>query len=367
MDGTALSDLIERVYAAALTPAEWQEVMEGVAAAFRGTAVLFTQDTRDGRAEISLSADADPVFVRLYEQHYCFTNVWYERVRRVGSIIIEAVPPDLHRTEYYADFLRPQGLAACISTPLRVDGSRAMDLAVMRSSQRSEFEAREVEAWKRLVPHLLRAFDVQDKLHVAQLHTKSVLGILGGAQTGVILADADARVVFANTAGNRLLTAGRVLSAVGERLRAATPSATQALSKLICEAAGTGSGSRRGGTLSLPRRDRPPVSATISPLPTHDDRLFVSRPLAMVLVNDADRGGAIEPQTLERLYDLTPAQARLLVALVDGRRLADYAEEAGVSINTVKSHMKQIFEKTGENRQTDLVRRVLADPLSRRS
>ena len=100
---------------------------------------------------------------------------------------------------------------------------------------------------------------------------------------------------------------------------------------------------------------------------THDDRLLVSRPLAMVLVNDADRGGAIEPENLERLYDLTPAQARLLVALVDGRRLADYAEEAGVSINTVKSHMKQIFEKTGENRQTDLVRRVLADPLSRRS
>jgi DNA-binding CsgD family transcriptional regulator len=89
--------------------------------------------------------------------------------------------------------------------------------------------------------------------------------------------------------------------------------------------------------------------------------------LAMVLLNDADRGEAIEPENLEGLYDLTPAQARLLVALVEGRRLADYAEEAGVSINTVKSHMKQIFEKTGENRQTDLVRRVLADPLSRRS
>jgi DNA-binding CsgD family transcriptional regulator len=65
------------------------------------------------------------------------------------------------------------------------------------------------------------------------------------------------------------------------------------------------------------------------------------------------------------LYGLTTAETRLVEAVLRGDRLGDYAEAAGITINTVKTQMKQIFAKTGLNRQADLVRHALADPMIR--
>jgi DNA-binding CsgD family transcriptional regulator len=61
------------------------------------------------------------------------------------------------------------------------------------------------------------------------------------------------------------------------------------------------------------------------------------------------------------LFDLTPAEARLVVGLCAGQTLADYAGHSGTSLNTIKTHLKRVFDKTGEARQADLVRRVAGD------
>jgi len=45
--------------------------------------------------------------------------------------------------------------------------------------------------------------------------------------------------------------------------------------------------------------------------------------------------------------------------------LTDHAEGAGITLNTAKTHLKQIFAKTGSRRQSDLIRLILADPVLR--
>jgi len=70
-------------------------------------------------------------------------------------------------------------------------------------------------------------------------------------------------------------------------------------------------------------------------------------------------------QALIEFYGLTPAEARLMAALVDGERLEDYADRQGISVNTARTQSKQIFAKTGHGRQADLIREVLANPALR--
>ncbi|NEX93676.1 hypothetical protein [Caulobacter sp. 17J65-9] len=65
---------------------------------------------------------------------------------------------------------------------------------------------------------------------------------------------------------------------------------------------------------------------------------------------------------LRQAYELTPAEARLLVALAEGERLSDYAERVGVGVSTARTHLRSLFAKTGESRQADLIRRALTDP-----
>jgi DNA-binding CsgD family transcriptional regulator len=81
----------------------------------------------------------------------------------------------------------------------------------------------------------------------------------------------------------------------------------------------------------------------------------------MVLVSAPERGGLPSEEGLRSLFDLTPAEARLVVALCAGETLAGYASTTGTSLNTAKTHLKRAFEKTGETRQADLVRRVTSD------
>ncbi len=75
---------------------------------------------------------------------------------------------------------------------------------------------------------------------------------------------------------------------------------------------------------------------------------------------------AAELQSLEdvlrSLYGLTPAEARLAQALVNGLSLQEYADQQAVSIHTVRSHFRTISGKAGVKRQTDFVRAVLTGP-----
>lgn len=64
---------------------------------------------------------------------------------------------------------------------------------------------------------------------------------------------------------------------------------------------------------------------------------------------------------LARSFGLTPAELRLARHLADGGTLAAYAAEQNVSRNTARTHLSSIFQKTGVNRQADLVRLLLAE------
>ena len=54
-------------------------------------------------------------------------------------------------------------------------------------------------------------------------------------------------------------------------------------------------------------------------------------------------------------FDLTPAEIRTLERLLGGSSPAEIANELGVAMPTVRTHLSNIFGKTGTARQLDLV------------
>jgi DNA-binding CsgD family transcriptional regulator len=66
----------------------------------------------------------------------------------------------------------------------------------------------------------------------------------------------------------------------------------------------------------------------------------------------------MDAKTLAKL-SLTPAETRIAIALFKGQSVEEYAKEAGISINTARWHVKQIYAKTGVKRQTELIRMLL--------
>jgi DNA-binding CsgD family transcriptional regulator len=79
--------------------------------------------------------------------------------------------------------------------------------------------------------------------------------------------------------------------------------------------------------------------------------VFITDPAALTLP-DASR--------LVELYGLTPTQARIALEFARGHSYKQVARRLRISEETVRSHVKVIYPRTGVNRQADLVRLVLS-------
>ncbi|TPK07044.1 hypothetical protein FJ872_24085 [Mesorhizobium sp. B2-5-9] len=63
---------------------------------------------------------------------------------------------------------------------------------------------------------------------------------------------------------------------------------------------------------------------------------------------------------LRDLYRLTPAEAAVATAVARGEGLQAVADEVGISLTTVRTHLQHVFEKTETRRQAELVRLIAA-------
>lgn len=70
-------------------------------------------------------------------------------------------------------------------------------------------------------------------------------------------------------------------------------------------------------------------------------------------------GAGSNTATFAEAFGLTPTEARVTVALTEGKALAQIAAEFGVSRTTIAFHMRNIFQKTGTSRQAELVALLL--------
>jgi DNA-binding response OmpR family regulator/DNA-binding CsgD family transcriptional regulator len=83
----------------------------------------------------------------------------------------------------------------------------------------------------------------------------------------------------------------------------------------------------------------------------------------VLLVIDTEQRTKVSGETLVRLYNLTPAETRVALMLIDGKRLDQIAGELEVAQTTIVFHLKNLFRKTETHRQADLVRVLLSVPL----
>jgi DNA-binding CsgD family transcriptional regulator len=64
------------------------------------------------------------------------------------------------------------------------------------------------------------------------------------------------------------------------------------------------------------------------------------------------------PEAVCRAFQLTPAELRVLFAIIEVGGAPEVAQVLGISETTVKWHLRHLFDKTGTHRQAELVKLV---------
>ncbi|MBF0269567.1 MAG: helix-turn-helix transcriptional regulator [Alphaproteobacteria bacterium] len=195
----------------------------------------------------------------------------------------------------------------------------------------------------------------------------SLLDLLG---VGVIVF-ADSKAVYVNQQADEILAScdGLRLDG-GGRLRAAKPDEDRALQNLLRTphhpSAGTQERERSSLTISR-HSEKLPYPITISHLPIATGQTQPSPRQVAAFIRDPNHIGTIAWEAVAGIFDLTPTEAKLVRHLVEGHSPEDAAKLMGINVSTARWHLKQIFEKTATNRQTELVRLILGMAMPLRS
>ena len=366
------SSLLEALYDAALNPMDWPRVAQLFAQALESeSCAIWHLDLAQGAAGIlGLTGNFDAKAISDYEAYYHQKDLVAIRMAQSGrgqamlstEVVREAEFLD---SEIFVDYAKPMrlGFFWSVGGVIPVEAQVMGAIGIHRPRGARAFQEEDKRRLALLLPHFSRAMQLQRRLQGLTQHNRIVVDALEKLSVGMIAVDAQAKVLFVNPTAERLLRAGLGLTCRRGCLGATDPSKQDELRQLIQQAglAALGSPSEAGGVLALPRPNGRPLSLLVCPLRPHALTLGPT-PAALLIFGDPDASPATSTQALIELYGLTPAEAKLMAALVDGERLEDYADRHQISINTARTQSKQVFAKTGHGRQTDLIRDVLSNP-----
>lgn len=362
MDDERVLELIDCIYEAAVDPDRWPAFLDRLANTIHGNwTMLLNHDSRAWKASISLSTGADPAMVA-HAQELMPKNPFIARGRqsmRAGGVITGEMlisDRELVRTETYNEILRPNDLHHMIGDPVTCDQYGATLISSLRSKRLGPFGPAEVRLFKTLDPHLRRALQIQQKLAITEGQREA----LDRIPAGCVLLNSGGRILIANRAAEHIFRRNDGISTLGGQLYAAAGPANAKLRECIHAIVFGLSVRQPGGVVAVPRLNASqPYTVLAAPLPRKPMDWGGCNPAVIVFIADPTPPTKIE-FVLRALYHLTPAEARLACVLANGEGLTRAAEELGISNNTAKTQLQQIFAKTQTGRQAELVRLLTA-------
>jgi DNA-binding CsgD family transcriptional regulator len=359
--------LLDTIYDAALDSSHWSTFVEMLAGTVSGGyCALLRHDPIAREGEWLASSGFDPETVVKYKSYFASINPWLTNVDKqpIGLVIpSEQRCPvsELTRTEFYADFVQPQKIHSGAGVTLLQDGSRFFALSTIFLKGHSRQKPATIARMQRLVPHLQRAARINRQLAHSSFRWQAAEATLNRLAVGVMLVAADLSVVFANKSANAILAKADGL-AVGRsgRLAIADSESTSQLLRLV---AMPHTGSTCALAVRRPSRERP-YTLLVAPIRHAARPVEFGQAVSMVFIRDPVDRGDVSNEVLSALFDLSPAEARLVRTLLEGCGLRPAAELLGISLNTAKSQLKVVFDKLDCERQSDLVRVVTSSVLN---
>lgn len=372
----AESRLIGDIYDASLDPARWPTVIQ-----------RFAEITRSSKANVLAFDRLNPDYflfhahgttpddlARYQEGGFAsldmdFAGKWLQQHGGLGKATanhlydggLDAYIRDAG--PLFSDFFSKVGIHYQIGGLLEKSEFRWSVLGIHRGRDGQPFEDETIALVTRLMPHLRRALQIHRQLISASQRNARLYRLLDGLTTGILLIDGGSRIRYANGQAERLLKAHDGLS-VGPRheLRAKYPAEQAELQSLL------------QGAIRISHRE-PTSGAAGGVLACHDSNgagllMLTVAPLsemagyeelasdgigAAIFLTDPGARHRLSQELLKRSFGLTDREAEVCEAFLNSPTLEGVATRCHLSLNSVRTYMKEIYAKTGRRSQSELM------------
>ena len=376
-DANHLSDLAHRIYDASVHPERWNGVVAAIAASFGSSkGLLFTPFLAPQHGGLIFPVGIDEAALQLWASSYIDQDIWAQRVQarglwRAGVVLRdqEIVPrEEFLASPFYREFLSTIGIGR-LCTGIIFEGTPGLPataVSIFRDAHEPSFDRADAQWMKLLVAHVSRGLGLMQRLDTARLQITSLLASFDRLNFGVVLLNDSMQVLHLNQAGQAVMSRrdGIFINANRQLESNVATKQSRSLSHWLTTIRDTPAVEqehflegcrivRIEGKRHYSIQCAAVPSASLWTAQNEEVRyvVFVIDPSVLQLPSAA---------RLVNVFGLTQAQAKVAREFAGGGSYKEVARRLRVSVETVRSHIKDIYPKTRVKRQADLVRLVLS-------
>jgi DNA-binding CsgD family transcriptional regulator len=362
---SSIDDLILKIHGLPLEPGGWGSVIQSLqdlCNADKG--ILLRVGSAPAMKPWVLPVNFNAGVLDDYADNWASQDLLY-----LGAVNRGRVVPGLVSTEqqlvdrreylssaYFNEYLKPNDiephLNVCLTTAMPQLGFGASAITLYRGVGKESFGEEERSLLQRVAPHLALAARTTWHLESLSLAEPIYRRTLDEIRVPLFVLDMRGRISLINKAGEDLLARKIWITASTGTLIASNElhcpdDFRNSLAKLT-----------RGVSSTLLLTDgasRQQAVMTTAPIGV-ESRLQVAKVSIAGIIWIVPVTPLPSPvKSFGMLFQLTPAEIRLLQLLVDGIHLSDAAAQLGIALNTIRTQLKAIFRKTGQRTQGQLL------------
>ncbi|NDU85145.1 MAG: hypothetical protein G3H99_00810 [Ferrovum sp.] len=373
-----LLKLVGKIYESVTDPSAMQQLPLSLAQHFQSESCLLffshtptaqdknNQPPPNARLPIG-TANLGPKVCEAYANYYHTRNEWYARGYKKGfpAIVLgeELLETRMLMRSEFSDFCKlAGGVYQMIGAQWIITQDLVGALGIHRPLTAPSFDEADRQMLRKILPHLQRAFQTHERLALANARNTMAIDLLSSLSIGLFILARNSRILFASPVAEKTMRHSQYFECRENCLRVVNTPQVSRFERLVAGAIKTSSGlsGGAGGVIFLEEHQgSPSLNLLIAPFLTTG----LMEPAAVVVFTDPEARIYLPEGQLAESFGLTRSELAVLTALLNGKKLQEYAESAGITYGTARIHLKHLLQKTGNHTQSALIRSMLSDPM----
>jgi DNA-binding CsgD family transcriptional regulator len=265
----------------------------------------------------------------------------------------------IEQSSFFQDLIKPSGIRYILAIDIPASGSTdlILKLRIARSSSKLNFNEQERGLIANLIDHLKLALQFLDQKAIRQIERNAFADAINQFMLGTLILDRAGKIVASNRVARDAIQQHQALSIKDGSLIIADKQTNEQLYSALDDI-DQGHGCTLPRTITVHSKNTTALSLMIRSVRPEDAMTHPVHAHAVVFISDSQGSRNISSETLRELFGLTGSESRVAAYLANGHTLTEAAQALSISINTAKSHARNIYEKTGVKKQIKFIQLV---------